>query len=467
MFTFYDPETEYGLMVMNECVTTTPDILMATRLTGFDVMGNIEQSESLYEAELTHIATMTAWLETEASDFQKTLCGYNQMLSSAGQFHELKKCVVNDVLSSLRIVNGYDCSLEKTLRKLNPLRKNEDQLKTLFSNHKDINNKSIDYLFSPESHSKSYQMIETMKRGIYRMNRFIPLMTKKEFAMELQKQIQISLSKTNITPHLRESLFDSPRIRKRNLSDKQMTQAKKIIQRGVKLYESLFNKKDISAFMKGNEVTIEGHYYNYKAQMAPSFDIYKLSLKGANYTPFLLTVHRKDDTYLGRACVYFEDTPVVDNLIGITLMVSNMENELEFLRTMNLFQCSPQYAREETLQDIRKDRFIDQDLILGPNLDDNTSNPTSEKSALKSIMSYHLDGNTPEEWIEFENTIRTDIEHKVESQLHTGLGLNRNIYEYMLCPTTSMDKLITIAKDHTLAIESKDKKKLNLPDLSM
>jgi hypothetical protein len=63
------------------------------------------------------------------------------------------------------------------------------------------------------------------------------------------------------------------------------------------------------------------------------------SAKGRNHTPYDLSLLTKDEVFIARLCVYFDDTPVLDQLLAMAVFVQSGE-ELRILEKANFFGFS-------------------------------------------------------------------------------------------------------------------------------
>jgi hypothetical protein len=57
---------------------------------------------------------------------------------------------------------------------------------------------------------------------------------------------------------------------------------------------------------------------------------------GRTHTPYELSLYTKDDVYLSKLCVYFDKTPVLDQLLALTLFIESGD-ELKVLERANWF----------------------------------------------------------------------------------------------------------------------------------
>ena len=107
---------------------------------------------------------------------------------------------------------------------------------------------------------------------------------------------------------------------------------KKVLKRSLKAAETFVSKETVKAFIDNKEISVEGKNLVLKATRTA-----QLSSNG--HGAFSVSVHTKDDVFLARLCVYFEDTPVLDQLIGMVLFVSSGCEE-EFIKRANVLALS-------------------------------------------------------------------------------------------------------------------------------
>ena len=115
--------------------------------------------------------------------------------------------------------------------------------------------------------------------------------------------------------------------------------AKAAIKKATKLFQNLGQEKNLSLFVSGHEVHLSHPDSAFKFVLRPlqvSGWLVDRTTEGRTHTPYELALFTKDDVFLANLCVYFENTPVLDQLLALTLFVESGA-ELELLEKANWF----------------------------------------------------------------------------------------------------------------------------------
>lgn len=173
---------------------------------------------------------------------------------------------------------------------------------------------------------------------------------------------------------------------------KRIKTAKKAIARGRKLFEMLINgKQTVDAFISGEEIDVKGSIFDYTVRKT-----YGLLDKRATFKsiPYSLTLFDKDSGLeLARLCVYFDNTPILDQVYGFLMYISaGAEYEKRILETANVFMPTEAGRKSEKLKKYTNYREFspvttDHDFGLGT-IDLETM--TIEKIDLKAILAVFM-----------------------------------------------------------------------------
>ncbi len=130
--------------------------------------------------------------------------------------------------------------------------------------------------------------------------------------------------------------------------------AKSAIKKATKLFENLGQRNNLSLFVSGAEVTLSHPDSMFKFVLKPLADqgwLVDRTMQGRSHTPYELMLLTKDNVHLARLCVYFENTPVLDQLLALTLFVQ-AGDEMKILQTANWFAHGrwPDDVRQAVLQ---------------------------------------------------------------------------------------------------------------------
>lgn len=166
------------------------------------------------------------------------------------------------------------------------------------------------------------------------------------------------------------------------LPPKLIRQGKKALRRGVKLFQRMFGEEDIRGFLKGHEFIVEGRELNYRISPHPNVDLIAHSATGKSYhIPYRLEILNADNVVLAEGCVLFQDTPVIDQIIGLMMYVkTNQERTL--LETTNFFNIREPFYTDPVITEVRqakeeKYRQIRQEM--------GDSNPVGERYELGAL----------------------------------------------------------------------------------
>lgn len=135
---------------------------------------------------------------------------------------------------------------------------------------------------------------------------------------------------------------------------------RKSITRALKIGEKLLGDK-LKLFIKDKEVLIEGELFNYR--LVRNSSIIETTEQFYSHTPFELQILTKNNDRICNGCVYFADTPILDQIIAIALHVSEREQELIFLKTANKFNTTDIYHEYSSL--ISNETLLNQSIDLG------------------------------------------------------------------------------------------------------
>lgn len=145
----------------------------------------------------------------------------------------------------------------------------------------------------------------------------------------------------------------------RELAHRRPRQNKSLFKRGqaaikkaTKLFNQLGQAENLRLMVTGQEVTIAHDdsplKFVLKSNGAPGWLIERTVTTRA-HTPYELSVLTKDDVFVARLCVVMEDTPVLDQILALTLFIQ-AGDELEILSKANWFSFGPPEAKNIVLQ---------------------------------------------------------------------------------------------------------------------
>lgn len=115
--------------------------------------------------------------------------------------------------------------------------------------------------------------------------------------------------------------------------------ARAAVKKATKLFETLGQRDNLSLFVSGHEVRLSNPDSPFVFIVKPlniQGWLEDRTQKGRSHTPYELTVLTRDDVFLTNLCVYFNDTPVLDQLLALTLFITSGD-ELKLLKTANWY----------------------------------------------------------------------------------------------------------------------------------
>lgn len=140
--------------------------------------------------------------------------------------------------------------------------------------------------------------------------------------------------------------------RKKTARERSLVQrAKSAIKKATKLFEQLGLDRELSLFVSGQEVVLSKPGAALKVVVKPlSVQGWLLDRTqvGRSHTPYELHVLTASDVHVAKLCVFFRDTPVLDQLMALSLFMQSGQ-ELELLEKANWFACesTPESVRKE------------------------------------------------------------------------------------------------------------------------
>jgi hypothetical protein len=122
------------------------------------------------------------------------------------------------------------------------------------------------------------------------------------------------------------------------LNRKRLRQSKQAVKKAIRLGSALIGEQRIRAFVSGDGFTIDGVRYRYRLRRVSHVSILEHTASPTQAAiPYELLILRKDDDRpLASGCVYFELTPLLDQVIALCLHVRDHEAEFDLLKTAHL-----------------------------------------------------------------------------------------------------------------------------------
>jgi hypothetical protein len=130
-------------------------------------------------------------------------------------------------------------------------------------------------------------------------------------------------------------------------------QAKRAIKRAVKLHDKLFGLTDVRRLLRGAQVIIEGHHFDYYLTFDASKLFEETIVRDSKMAPTWLEIRNKNDESLGSACLYFDDTAVLDHLMNVKLCASNASAELDMVKGMHITRTTRKFFSDPILPELK------------------------------------------------------------------------------------------------------------------
>lgn len=115
-------------------------------------------------------------------------------------------------------------------------------------------------------------------------------------------------------------------------------QARGAIKKALKLFSSFGMEPQVRMLVSGEKVTLEHPESPFKLEVAPlqSNWLEQRTVAPGGHVPFQLSLLTKEDIFVARLCVLFDKTPVLDQLLALSMYVQT-GNEMELLQKANWF----------------------------------------------------------------------------------------------------------------------------------
>lgn len=124
------------------------------------------------------------------------------------------------------------------------------------------------------------------------------------------------------------------------------------IKKGLSLLTKFGRHKEAQLLVSGHRAVLSHPDSPFKLELAPytSGWLTARTRRPSGTAPFEIHLMTKDDVHLGRLCVLFQDTPVLDQLLALSMYVDT-GNEMELLQKANWFGVKDESRVRQVLQD--------------------------------------------------------------------------------------------------------------------
>jgi hypothetical protein len=162
-------------------------------------------------------------------------------------------------------------------------------------------------------------------------------------ALAFQRRIQ---GNPNATPlSLPEAQTMASRSAK--VQDVRRKKARAAVKKVTKLFTSFGQEENLRLFVSGQEITLSHPDSKLKFVVRALQEkgwLLDRSIRGNDHTPYDLSVYTKDDVFVTRLCVYFQQSPVLDQVLALTMFVES-GSEMDLLKKANWFSHNMQVEK--------------------------------------------------------------------------------------------------------------------------
>jgi hypothetical protein len=148
----------------------------------------------------------------------------------------------------------------------------------------------------------------------------------------------------------------------RQIEYRRLAAARKSIRKSIKLFERLNGMADLRRFLASrNEpptgprlgLVIEGHTYDYHLFMRPNSLLRTTLDCNSRISPAGTVVYNKQGKRLCDLCLFFEDMPLLDNVMATALSAKNETTELEMLHAACVIDTPRWFYDDPILPDLK------------------------------------------------------------------------------------------------------------------
>lgn len=126
---------------------------------------------------------------------------------------------------------------------------------------------------------------------------------------------------------------------------KLVRRARKVTWRSIQAMNRIVAPNAYRGFISKDGFRITGHLFDYRVSKTTNLIDHAL-YPSLHHIPYNLAIFGKDGVYLGNGCIVFDDTPLLDQIIALTLHVRDRETEATLIKTANWWPVSDAYKNE-------------------------------------------------------------------------------------------------------------------------
>ena len=130
--------------------------------------------------------------------------------------------------------------------------------------------------------------------------------------------------------------------------------AMKVMKKSAEMFRKHVGEHHLKAFLAGDHFMIEGKEFNYRIKKSANVNLMKqASDPRTHHIPYDLELTDKDNVVLGNMCVYFDNTPALDQIVAMILHIKHDEERM-ILDKGNVFKRTDAYAKNPVIQEIKR-----------------------------------------------------------------------------------------------------------------
>lgn len=196
--------------------------------------------------------------------------------------------------------------------------------------------------------------------------------------------------------------------------------ARRALVKSMKEYAKFRNRKEVNTFIKGDVVEITGHLFNYDVSRKPHIRLVDQVIRPHNgVIPYRLKIKTKAGDEIASGCVYFADTPIIDQILILSLHVQDREEEIELMQKTIWSDTK------------HKDALFSEIIATMPVNPTRISTSGTISTSLASIMSVMESG---QDWCSQSRVISQRIRPAVQAYVLSRLAIPLPVAEFMVEP---------------------------------
>lgn len=198
-----------------------------------------------------------------------------------------------------------------------------------------------------DSQSKQKEVVEFWSSGVmdsvnfYQHGEQLPFTEVSNYFHTLINRAEIAMSDNTVFLAGTDAVIEQFRsVNGSSLSPKKRVdkkQGRKPFLRALDLYKKIFGQANVELFLGGKNIEIKGEIFDYVLSKNGTDLLSHSANPSTGHIPYNLEIFNKEGVFLGKGCVVFAQTPVIDQIIAFTLHVQSGE-EKNILNNCNLYQ---------------------------------------------------------------------------------------------------------------------------------